>query len=101
MKITYVGEFMGFPEEEFDLRLPAMKGVKRIKLFGTHGNEIVISKGWKERIMQNVINARIIEMEEREEETLILGLPFNFRTKYIDGDKKRLAQALRCLFRKK
>ena len=100
MKISYYGEYLGFPKEEFNVRIPSLKGIKEIKLFGTYGDDLVITKGWKTQIAKNVINGNICEVETDEHEhTIALGLPFEFREKSIKEDKERLAKALRCLFK--
>jgi len=100
MKVSYYGEYLGLPREEFNVRIPSLKGIKEIKLFGTYGNELVITKGWKTRIAGNVINGNICEVKTDEHEhTITIGLPLEFREKFIKKDKERLAKALRCLFR--
>ena len=100
MKVSYCGEYLGLPKEEFDIRIPGLKGIKEIQMFGSFSNDIVITKGWKERIVKNVINGCVFEIETDEKDVIYLGLPFEFREKCIEGDKQKLAQALKCLFRK-
>ena len=100
MKVSYCGEYLGLPKEEFDIRIPGLKEIKEIQLFGAFGDDIVITKGWKRRILRNVINGRVFEIETNEKDVIYLGLPLEFREKCIRGDKQKLAQALKCLFRK-
>jgi len=103
MRVSYLGEYLGLPKEEFKIKIPGLKEIKEIWLFGTYDNDILISKGWKRKIAKNVINSRVFEIQtdEDREDTIVLGLPFEFREKWIGGDKQKLAQALKCLFKRK
>jgi len=91
---------VGLPLERFSVNIPRLNGIKEIKVFGTYESEIAISEKWKSRIAPNIVDGRLFEVSGNKD-VIVVGLPYDFREKFIKGDKEKLAKALQCLFRKR
>lgn len=101
MKVTYIGDFEGLPKREFQMQIKGLETVKRIEVFGSYGDEILISIDWADHIRKNTIDAKIVKVdfrEKKEEGVIGIGLPLSFRLQYIKGDTEVLKKVLRCLF---
>jgi len=66
MKVTYIGDFEGLPKREFQMQIKGLETVKRIEVFGSYGDEILISIDWADHIRKNTIDAKIVKVDFRE-----------------------------------
>jgi len=97
--ISQMGNWDGLPRGEFPINLPKLKGIKKIEIFGSYGDQLFISEKCVERVKKNLIDAEIVPLEGREKDTIWVAFPRSFRMQYLRGNPDSLKKALRCLFK--
>jgi len=97
--ISQMGNWDGLPRGEFPINLPKLKGVKKIEVFGSYGNELFISEKYVERVRKNLVDTEVIPLGGEEKDTIWVAFPRSFRMQYLRGNPDNLKKALRCLFK--
>jgi len=97
--ISQMGNWDGLPRGKFPINLPKLKGVKKIGVFGSYGDQLFISEKYIEQVKKNLIDTEIVPLEGKEEGTIWIAFPRSFRMQYLQGNPDNLKKALRCLFK--
>jgi len=110
MKVVCSDDYHLPEGEDIEVKIAsfANKEIEQIGVVGVspaHGDRVYVSDSEAyQRIKKNLVDADLrlwYGGRLKNEKTIVIGLPYDFRRDYIKGDKEKLKKVIECLFRRR